>query len=106
MQLGPTEFVKRSHILGKEAYKKECAVSPILKAGQFLMFDYRLGQRGLDNRDYKTSRPYFYCTYSAKENRKLKFHDKVNFSKRQYRQLGELIHPTTREERGKQKQKW
>ena len=106
MQLGPTEFVKGSHILGKEAYKKECAVSPILKAGQFLMFDYRLGQLGLANRDYKTSRPYFYCTYSAKENGKLKFQGKVNFSKRRYRQLGELIHPTTREERRKQKQKW
>ena len=60
-----------------------------------LVFDYRNGHRGMGNNTDEV-RPVLYLTYSANG----KFTDEVNFSKRRYHKLGEMIAaPKSREER-------
>ena len=46
---GPTEFVLGSHILGQEGFDKDFTETPMPKAGTPVIFDYRLGHRGLGN---------------------------------------------------------
>jgi hypothetical protein len=98
-ELGPTEFVKGSHVLGMEDYNKNRTDAPILKAGQPLVFDYRLGHRGLENKHTSVIRFMYYCTYSAsKKNGKPIFEDTVNFGSNN--RLGDLVPlPKSRAER-------
>lgn len=95
---GPTEFVVGSHILDYDDYDKSKVVTPQVAAGTPIIFDYRLGHRGLANTS-DTSRPVVYCTYAASSNGK-EFRDSVNFSRKRYRRLGEMVEkPLSREER-------
>lgn len=95
---GPTEFVLGSHILGFEDFRQDDACIPEVKAGTPVIFDYRLGHRGLANTS-KNCRPIVYCTYAATSNGKA-FKDSVNFSRKRYHRIGELVEkPLTREER-------
>ena len=67
------------------------------------MFDYRLGHRGLANTS-KEPRPVVYCTYARAGDGK-EFRDSVNFSRRRYRKIGDLVDkPLTREERNHRRQ--
>lgn len=93
---GPTEFCIGTHYLGFEDYNKDLIDSPLAPAGCPVIFDYRLGHRGLGNNSRET-RPIVYLTYTrvSKE-----FRDAVNFSSKRYRKLGELIEkPMSRKER-------
>ena len=96
MKNGPTEFCVGTHILGFDYYSKEMLDTPLVTAGCPVIFDYRLGHRGLGNSSQHL-RPILYLTYTsaAKE-----FRDSVNFSKKRYRKLGDLIEkPMSRQER-------
>ena len=97
---GPTEFCLGSHILGNEGFDKDFLETPKPKAGTPVIFDYRLGHRGLGNSSHKC-RPIVYCTYArGAGNGGKEFRDKENFSKRRYHQIGELTaKPLSREER-------
>ncbi len=93
---GPTEFCIGTHFLGYEDYNKELIDTPLAAAGSPVIFDYRLGHRGLGNNS-RDPRPILYLTYTrgSKE-----FRDAVNFSTKRYRKLGELIEkPMSRKER-------
>ena len=93
---GPTEFCIGTHYLGYEDYNKDLIDIPLAKAGSPVIFDYRLGHRGLGNNS-KEPRPVLYLTYtrSSKE-----FRDAVNFSSKRYRKLGEMVEkPLSRKER-------
>lgn len=93
---GPTEFCLGTHYLGYENFCKDMVDIPLNKAGSPVIFDYRLGHRGLGNMSSE-SRPVVYLTYTSASN---EFRDSVNFSKKRYRKLGELIEkPMSREER-------
>jgi hypothetical protein len=86
---GPTEFVLGSHILGYDGYDKDKVFVPEVPAGTPIIFDYRLGHRGLANTS-GVCRPIVYCTYAASANGK-EFRDSVNFSRKRYHKLGELL---------------
>ena len=93
---GPTEFCLGTHYLGNENFSKDMVETPLNKAGSPVIFDYRLGHRGLGNMSSE-SRPVVYLTYTSASN---EFRDSVNFSKKRYRKLGELVEkPMTRDER-------
>ena len=95
---GPTEFCLGSHILGHEEFDEEFVEIPTVKAGTPIIFDYRLGHRGLANGG-KTCRPIVYCTYAAAVDGK-EFRDSVNFSRKRYHKIGDLVEKgLTREER-------
>lgn len=97
-ELGPTEFCLGSHILGQEDYDYRFIETPLPKKGFPIMFDYRLGHRGMANIS-KEPRPIVYCTY-ARANEGKEFRDSINFSRRRYRKLGEMVEkPLSREER-------
>jgi hypothetical protein len=99
-ELGPTEFVKGSHAPGKENFDKNRTDAPILKAGQPLIFNYRLGHRGLPNHHTSVTRFMYYCTYSICKNGKPLFEDKNNFDRKRYKALGPLSEvPASRDER-------
>ena len=93
---GPTEFCIGTHYLGYDGYDRDLVDIPLAAAGSPVIFDYRLGHRGLGNNSTE-SRPVLYLTYtrSSKE-----FRDAVNFSTKRYRKLGEMVEkPMSREER-------
>lgn len=97
---GPTEFVVGSHILDCDGYDRDNVVTPGVPAGTPIIFDYRLGHRGLANTS-TICRPIVYCTYAAVANGK-EFRDSVNFSRKRYHRLGELVEkPLSRDERRK-----
>lgn len=96
MKNGPTEFCVGSHILGFDYYSKEMLDTPLAPAGTPVIFDYRLGHRGLGNSS-QHPRPIVYLTYTSASK---EFRDSVNFSKQRYRKLGDLIDkPISRKER-------
>ncbi|GKY97990.1 hypothetical protein MPSEU_000757100 [Mayamaea pseudoterrestris] len=102
MQHGPTEFCLGSHILGKEDLRREFCVTPVVPAGTPVIFDYRLGHRGLGN-TANTCRPIVYCTYACAADGK-EFRDSVNFSRKRYRKLGDIVcNELTRDERAKKR---
>lgn len=102
IEKGPTEFCLGSHILGYDKYQEELAEIPIVSAGTPVIFDYRLGHRGLGN-DSSSCRPILYCTYAAAAGGK-EFRDSVNFSRKRYHRIGDLIEKgLSREERAQKR---
>jgi hypothetical protein len=99
---GPTEFCLGSHHLGHENFVKENTYVPLVKAGTPVIFDYRLGHRGL--RNYSDAvRPVVYLTYSSVASGK-EFRDSVNFSRKRFRKLGDFVEtPLSRDERRKKR---
>eukprot|EP00562_Extubocellulus_spinifer_P008804 CAMPEP_0178494256 /NCGR_PEP_ID=MMETSP0696-20121128/12921_1 /TAXON_ID=265572 /ORGANISM="Extubocellulus spinifer, Strain CCMP396" /LENGTH=816 /DNA_ID=CAMNT_0020122329 /DNA_START=291 /DNA_END=2741 /DNA_ORIENTATION=+ len=96
MSNGPTEFCLGTHYLGYEHYAKDMCHTPTPKAGTPIIFDYRLGHRGLGNTSSE-SRPIVYLTYTPASK---KFTDSVNFSRKRYKRLGELVEkPLSRRDR-------
>lgn len=90
-QIGPTEFCLGSHILGNEAFREEFLLAPEVQAGCPIIFDYRLGHRGLANTS-KVCRPIVYCTYApAAGNHTKEFRDSINFSRKRYHKIGDLV---------------
>ena len=99
---GPTEFCLGSHVLGHEGYDKDFVEVPKVKAGTPVIFDYRLGHRGLGNSSHGI-RPIVYCTYARAAQGK-EFRDSVNFSRKRYHKLGHLVaKPLSRAERSKKR---
>lgn len=95
---GPTEFCLGSHVLGLEDYDKDFVEIPTPTAGTPVIFDYRLGHRGLGNSS-QSVRPIVYVTY-ARATQGKEFRDSVNFSRKRYHKIGELkCKSMTREER-------
>jgi len=95
---GPTEFVLGSHVLGHDGYDRDFLETPKPTAGTPVIFDYRLGHRGLANSS-TSCRPIVYCTYARASDGK-EFRDSVNFSRKRYHKIGELsAKPLSREER-------
>lgn len=93
---GPTEFCIGSHYLGHEHFRKDMLHTPTPSAGCPLIFDYRLGHRGLGNSSSEP-RPIVYLTYTRASK---EFRDSVNFSSKSYHKLGETIEkPLSRKER-------
>mmetsp|Transcript_16823 Transcript_16823/g.20550 ORF Transcript_16823/g.20550 Transcript_16823/m.20550 type:complete len:231 (-) Transcript_16823:34-726(-) len=96
MKNGPTEFCLGTHYLGFDGYAREMIDTPLSAAGTPVIFDYRLGHRGLGNSSGE-ARPIVYLTYTSASK---EFRDSVNFSKKRYKKLGELIEkPISRSER-------
>eukprot|EP00574_Skeletonema_japonicum_P003923 CAMPEP_0201723950 /NCGR_PEP_ID=MMETSP0593-20130828/7819_1 /ASSEMBLY_ACC=CAM_ASM_000672 /TAXON_ID=267983 /ORGANISM="Skeletonema japonicum, Strain CCMP2506" /LENGTH=811 /DNA_ID=CAMNT_0048215119 /DNA_START=26 /DNA_END=2461 /DNA_ORIENTATION=+ len=89
MSNGPTEFCLGTHYLGRENFVKEMAYTPCVTAGTPIIFDYRLGHRGLRNVS-EDARPVVYLTYSAVKSGK-EFRDEVNFSRKRYKKLGDFV---------------
>jgi hypothetical protein len=82
--------------LGYEDYNKNLIDIPLAKAGNPVIFDYRLGHRGLGNNS-REPRPVLYLTYTRASK---EFRDAVNFSSKRYRKLGEMVEKgMSREER-------
>ena len=93
---GPTEFCIGTHYLGFEDYNKGLVDIPCPVMGTPVIFDYRLGHRGLGNNS-SAPRPIVYLTYTKASK---EFRDAVNFSSKRYRKLGEMIEkPMSRAER-------
>jgi hypothetical protein len=102
MQHGPTEFCLGTHILGKEDHDRDFCVTPLVPAGTPVIFDYRLGHRGLGN-SATTCRPIVYCTYARAADGK-EFRDSVNFSRKRYRKIGDIVSKApSRDERAKKR---
>jgi len=101
---GPTEFCLGTHYLGYENFVKENAYTPCVTAGTPVIFDYRLGHRGLRNFS-QDIRPVVYLTYSSVGSGK-EFRDSVNFSRKRYRKLGDFAEmPLSREERARKRRR-
>ena len=101
---GPTEFVLGSHVLGHDGYDRDFLETPKPNAGTPVIFDYRLGHRGLGNSS-QNCRPIVYCTYARASDGK-EFRDSVNFSRKRYHKIGELsAKPLSREERRKKRKR-
>lgn len=101
---GPTEFCLGSHILGHEELNEDFVEVPTVAAGTPIIFDYRLGHRGLGNSS-EACRPIVYCTYAASADGK-EFRDSVNFSRKRYHRIGELVEKgLTREERAEKRKR-
>ena len=99
---GPTEFCIGTHYLNYEEYNKNLIDTPIPGAGTPVIFDYRLGHRGLGNHSDEP-RPIVYLTYTRASK---EFRDAVNFSAKRFRKLGDLIErPMSREERARKRKK-
>ena len=95
-QNGPTEFCLGTHVLGYDGFLREMVETPLATAGTPIIFDYRLGHRGMRNSS-RAPRPVVYLTYTSASK---EFSDSVNFSRKRYRKLGELVDkPLSREER-------
>ena len=102
MTNGPTEFCLGTHYLGYENFVKENVYTPCVTAGTPVIFDYRLGHRGLRNYSQGV-RPVVYLTYSSVASGK-EFRDSVNFSTKRYRKLGDFAEqPLSREERAQKR---
>jgi len=82
MQNGPTQFIPTSHI---NFDTKNSSVVITAKAGQCILFDYRLRHRGLANKSNKP-RPLLYLTYAVPS-----FAQDENFSKERYKSLPPLL---------------
>mmetsp|Transcript_1085 Transcript_1085/g.2984 ORF Transcript_1085/g.2984 Transcript_1085/m.2984 type:complete len:876 (-) Transcript_1085:93-2720(-) len=93
MKHGPTEFCLGTHILNKEEYDANFVETPVVSAGTPIIFDYRLGHNGLANKS-GSCRPVLYCTYACENNGK-EFRDSVNFSRKRYHRIGDLINSRT-----------
>ena len=103
-RMGATEFVIGSHILENEDYRPDRTETPLVKAGTPVIFDYRLGHKGLANTS-NSCRPILYCTYAAAADGK-EFRDSINFSRRRYHKLGEMVSKgPSREERAQKRQR-
>eukprot|EP00041_Stephanoeca_diplocostata_P000669 m.16014 g.16014 ORF g.16014 m.16014 type:complete len:785 (-) comp10880_c0_seq1:1812-4166(-) len=77
---GGTEMVPGTHLLG--SYDAPNASTTILaRAGECILFDFRLRHRGLGNKS-RTPRPLLYITYCVPT-----FKDTMNFNKRRYAAL-------------------
>ncbi|GAX25376.1 hypothetical protein FisN_5Lh473 [Fistulifera solaris] len=99
-----TEFCLGSHILGNEDLDNEFLFTPSVTAGTPIVFDYRLGHRGLANTS-SSIRPVVYCTYAVAADGK-EFRDLVNFSRKRYKPIGDLVDVApSREERAKKRGK-
>lgn len=99
---GPTEFCLGSHILGNDALDEQFCETPTVAAGTPILFDYRLGHRGLANTS-ADCRPIVYCTYAASANGK-EFRDSVNFSRKRYHRIGDLVEKgMSRDERARKR---
>ena len=82
-------------MLGRECWDKARLEAPCVPAGSAVIFDYRLGHRGLGNRlPGATARPVLYFTYSSRPG----FSDDVNFSRRRYLALPTLLPPPADED--------
>ena len=93
---GPTEFCLGTHYLGNEHYVRDFCETPTPPAGTPIIFDYRLGHRGMGNSSAE-SRPIVYLTYTSASS---EFKDKVNFSRKRYKKLGDFAEkPLSRRER-------
>ena len=104
MKSGPTEFCLGTHILGQEDYDEAFLETPLVKAGTPVIFDYRLGHKGLANTS-DSCRPILYCTYAAAVDGK-EFRDSINFSRKRYHKLGEMVTKApSREERAQKRQR-
>lgn len=102
LENGPTEFCLGSQILGHEEFNENFIETATVKAGTPIIFDYRLGHRGLANTS-NSCRPIVYCTYAADANGK-EFRDSVNFSRKRYHRIGDLVEKgLTREERAQKR---
>jgi hypothetical protein len=102
-ELGPTQFCLGSHLLGNEDYDDAFVESPVVKAGTPIIFDYRLGHRGLANTSHNQCRPIVYCTYARATDGK-EFRDTVNFSRKRYHKIGNLVEKAaSREERARKR---
>eukprot|EP00050_Salpingoeca_kvevrii_P000042 m.140621 g.140621 ORF g.140621 m.140621 type:complete len:519 (+) comp10015_c0_seq6:3-1559(+) len=80
---GGTEMIPTSHIHGNYDCDEE-SDTPLVCAGEVILFDFRLKHRGLGNRS-SYPRPVMYLTYQLPE-----FHDTMNFSTKRYLKLPEL----------------
>ena len=69
-------------------------MTPLVKAGQCLLFDYRIRHRGLENRDTK-ARPVLYFTYSASDD----IVDEANFKRGRTRPSSRRLSHSRRAER-------
>jgi len=99
---GPTEFCVGTHYLGHENYSKDLVEMPLASTGSPIIFDYRLGHRGMANSS-NDCRPVLYLTYTTVEN---EFRDSVNFSRKRYHKIGRLLDPPlSREERALKRRK-
>lgn len=99
-----TEFCLGSHILGNEDLDNDFLYTPSVAAGTPIVFDYRLGHRGLANTS-NAIRPVVYCTYAAAADGN-EFRDSVNFSRKRYKPIGDLVHQApSREERARKRGK-
>ena len=92
---GGTEMVPSTHILGQSGFDGEPGdqIKPIVvlpKAGEALIFDYRLKHRGLANNS-SDARPVVYLTFASPSNEKALNALKANFSKGRYRHLPKLV---------------
>lgn len=83
---GPTEFTLGSHVLGDDAWDAAKSWLPAPKAGTAIVFDYRVGHRGMGNKSDEP-RPTLYLTYTNKPG----WTDKDNFSRARFKKLGELV---------------
>ena len=87
LSLGPTELRPGSHFLTRRLVPMLLAAkarrtlrktaTPLLQAGDALIFDYRLLHRGLPNTDEEMHRPIFVLTFAKKG-----FKDRLNFPKK------------------------
>jgi len=99
---GPTEFCVGTHYLDHENFCKELVEMPLVSTGTPVIFDYRLGHRGMGNSS-KECRPVLYLTYTTVEN---DFVDSVNFSRKRYHKIGRLLDPPlSRDERALKRRK-
>lgn len=102
LKSGPTEFCLGSHFLGQEEYNRDFLETPLVKAGTPVIFDYRLGHKGLCNQSNEC-RPIVYCTYAPAAGGS-EFRDSVNFSRKRYHRIGDLVRQgPTREERARKR---
>jgi len=92
---GGTEMVPTTHILGQSGFDGEpgSQIKPVVvlpKAGEAILFDYRLKHRGLANNGSEP-RPVVYLTYASSSNRKALKALTANFSTGRYRALPKLV---------------
>jgi ectoine hydroxylase-related dioxygenase (phytanoyl-CoA dioxygenase family) len=92
--IGPTEFWPTSHTDWETPLPP---VTVLAKAGQALLFDYRLKHRGLANHTPDV-RPLVYITYAKKW-----FKDRWNFSATRYTEMPPLTKRSSREDRAKKR---
>jgi hypothetical protein len=84
-RLGGTQLNPGSHVHHDEMIRTT-SVTPLLKAGQAMLFDYRIRHRGLGNEDV-VARPVLYFSYSARAD----IVDDANFKRGRYAPLPPLL---------------